>query len=709
MVNHKQYYFVAIAYAYNEYKKYDPTDPNALDGQKKPYLAGRKSEDGGQIKVYAVMPHKVENTNDGTILQSEYGNKPVIVQVEGHGNGANYIDLDESEESQILNLQPGEKLDEIKYKKGYGPIDVKVVDPINLKAADFVLKFDSAKIVGPSMYSGYINDAYDITAVAKWVLYELNGEDTVNAIYSDKWINYAPNEFIIPEYGLSINIYQVTPPGRVFSASPAGYEPNPDKHGFLDASIEFEDENKPWLTFIPDQDGNTPLNWIRAGTHQESTSEPTPYDDFITASVWYDPEEDYEEILNGTWAPGFIVATDKYVSFSHYGIKPERGRVLYEQNGTKLQYSLPSIDFVITKDKSKWTRCPVIETCEYDTVGGQIVAGLSEGRALKYHLRRHASVDKNGRTDNIGDPNNPQYSNFIADSGMGWFPGYAIDVESGIRLNIIFGEDSKYPAQNGRDMIWNPTSEVFSDLYWNTGGNDGDVYFGGKHYIYVISRPYFDVDDSKYVPEYDYGRKIHEKLATENETSVGEVFANAAWISIPILNPSIKPPVSSDPYAFIQSDVRIKIRMQNPYRKGVGAYVKENPKNDNLPLYRFSTKGMEAITNDLETAENALDLIRVVPNPYYGYSEYETSAVDNRIRIINLPKKCTISIYNVSGTLIRRFKKDSEQTYQDWDLKNEYGITVASGVYIIHIDAPGIGEKVLKWFGALRPMDLIGY
>jgi hypothetical protein len=42
-------------------------------------------------------------------------------------------------------------------------------------------------------------------------------------------------------------------------------------------------------------------------------------------------------------------------------------------------------------------------------------------------------------------------------------------------------------------------------------------------------------------------------------------------------------------------------------------------------------------------------------------------------------------------------------------LKNEYGITVASGVYIIHIDAPGIGEKVLKWFGAMRPMDLIGY
>ena len=35
-----------------------------------------------------------------------------------------------------------------------------------------------------------------------------------------------------------------------------------------------------------------------------------------------------------------------------------------------------------------------------------------------------------------------------------------------------------------------------------------------------------------------------------------------------------------------------------------------------------------------------------------------------------------------------------------------YGIPIASGIYIVHIDAGEIGEKVLKWFGALRPTDL---
>jgi hypothetical protein len=51
----------------------------------------------------------------------------------------------------------------------------------------------------------------------------------------------------------------------------------------------------------------------------------------------------------------------------------------------------------------------------------------------------------------------------------------------------------------------------------------------------------------------------------------------------------------------------------------------------------------------------------------------------------------------------------------DWDLKNDYGIPIASGLYIIHIrgklwdvDNKEFVEKdkVIKWFGALRPIDL---
>ena len=99
-------------------------------------------------------------------------------------------------------------------------------------------------------------------------------------------------------------------------------------------------------------------------------------------------------------------------------------------------------------------------------------------------------------------------------------------------------------------------------------------------------------------------------------------------------------------------------------------------------------------------------MINVVPNPYYAFSTYETSQLDNRMKITNLPQRATVSIYTISGTLVRQLKKNDQMTSIDWDLKNTFGIPVASGLYVIHVDAKGVGEKVLKWFGVMRPIDL---
>ena len=121
-----------------------------------------------------------------------------------------------------------------------------------------------------------------------------------------------------------------------------------------------------------------------------------------------------------------------------------------------------------------------------------------------------------------------------------------------------------------------------------------------------------------------------------------------------------------------------------------------------------------------EVAKNALSLINIVPNPYYAYSTYEKNQLDNRVRITNLPSNCTISIYTTSGILVRQLRRDAGldntagsvypdvniESSVDWDLKNAQNIPVASGLYIIHIDAPGIGERTLKWFGVIRPIDL---
>jgi len=154
----------------------------------------------------------------------------------------------------------------------------------------------------------------------------------------------------------------------------------------------------------------------------------------------------------------------------------------------------------------------------------------------------------------------------------------------------------------------------------------------------------------------------------------------------------------------------VVLNVKKPYRNYVD--YPQNPwpiepvRNEGLPLYTFSTNGLATVNDNMPTAENALDLINVVPNPYYAFSGYETTRLDNRIKFVNLPQVCTISIYTVSGTLVRKYRKDNDLTFLDWDLKNASNIPIAGGVYICHIDVPGVGERVIKWFGALRPIDL---
>jgi len=60
----------------------------------------------------------------------------------------------------------------------------------------------------------------------------------------------------------------------------------------------------------------------------------------------------------------------------------------------------------------------------------------------------------------------------------------------------------------------------------------------------------------------------------------------------------------------------------------------------------------------------------------------------------------------MGGTLVRKIEKDNPLTFQDWDLKNHIRVPIASGSYIIHVDAGELGEIILKLFVVMRPPDL---
>ena len=151
--------------------------------------------------------------------------------------------------------------------------------------------------------------------------------------------------------------------------------------------------------------------------------------------------------------------------------------------------------------------------------------------------------------------------------------------------------------------------------------------------------------------------------------------------------------------------------MTKPYARyfNYSDEAKTSPQNDNFPMYKFSMEKLATITNHEATRNAALDIINVVPNPYYAYSSYENNKLDNRVKIVNLPPECTITIYNSAGTLIKRYTKaDNTSTSIDWDLRNYANIPIASGIYIIHVRVPRVGDRILKWFGVMRPVDLSG-
>ncbi len=724
LVNYKSYYYIAIAYATNNFKPYaqdvepDPSQPFAAasDGQKMPYLASRRSATGGSVAPVVGIPHNPLYEENGTVINSTYGQLVQISRYQGSGNGGNALSLTDQTVQRLFEQENWKtphvpiKLD---YEVGRVPINVKVVDPLNVQAGNYVIKFLDE-------LDGNSSILPDST---RWVLIKDNQEE----YYSNNTIRVNSEQlFLDPvNLGISIEVGQAALPGR-------GGETN----GYLGSTIEFRGGD-PWLTGVIDGDGSSIYNWIRAGSSLGAEIESGDIRESVNPTVFRDPRQDFENVLSGTFAPYGLLAYDK-----EFQGTPFRNRLGFNAaavKGSRLRY-LNSVRLVITRDKSKWTRCPVVETQE------QLINSIDETQWM--HVRRSPSIDKDGNyfdttglsglTENqiirdyrSNDPNDPAY---ISPLGMGWFPGYAINMETGERMNMAFGEDTRLGGDNGSDMKWNPTTN-------ERIGSNNDPVWGGKHYIYIFRRTTADekrlepaiLDSFPISPTrtlyyemtgYDAGRRLFTMLR-DNATREF-AWRAASWAGIPLLQENEN---------LLQSDVRINLQVARPYAvfatyipelygyqdtnditdpqvlKTVRTQIQNDQgvqllENEGRPVYTFNTNGLAPSFDQTEVLKDGLEGIGVVPNPYYAISEYEQSSLDNVVKFINLPRVCNIKIYNMSGTLIRSYAKVDPQNFLDWDLNNQVGIPISSGVYVIHVEVPGVGEKILKWFGVIRPVDL---
>jgi hypothetical protein len=336
-------------------------------------------------------------------------------------------------------------------------------------------------------------------------------------------------------------------------------------NGFITAQVIYQDSSKRWLDGIRDEDiPGFAINWIRSGTYKDQENSNNS-DNNMNESPFnpFDPTENYEKIANGTWAPYVLT------SHSKQSADNDPGPALSSGSKQDAKFSdLASVDIVITSDKSKWTRCPVIEM--------QLDENLSQGNAKRHQLRKSPSVDKNGNfaaSMDLGPSNNPEDANYISSYGMGWFPGYAINIETGARLNMFFGEDSFLPQFNGRDMKFNPPSKdlslpsqlldptIFSRI-------DLNPVFGGKHFVYVMrmdeTPPSGTVNFMS--PAYDAGKYAFTTMDTISKAlpQVASVFGNrlfrqVMWVGMPM-------GVKGEQW--LSNDVKIRIRVAKPYERG---------------------------------------------------------------------------------------------------------------------------------------------
>ena len=855
LVNNREYYFVAIAYAHNRYKAYSQTDPSYLDGQKEPYLAGRQNEFRGAITPITVIPHSPFAEDGGKIAQAEFGMSPTITRIEGHGNGGQILRLSQRSIEELMGA-PNEQakapgsfqsrvtylpssglfressfmkdpciIEHPEYQENYGPLNIRVIDPLQLKAGRFNIHIYN-NVDNPRRVLNNINDSLEnVSANSRW--YITNEDNPGDTSWSDFIISRS-NEQLFLDLGIAVSLVNPVDPATRYNFQENWATGKDNMFGgnvlnfnlsggvttsgaVLGSQITYADPSMQWLSGIPDNDSYATWNWIRSGNQYAmesyknfssgsgaySTSDPYLEEDYFRgfttgnarsagtvadSSYSVDREQQYEGIIGGTWSPYALVSTLPFhpgFNFSYLmpsddvlaslGVNKnakERNLVMPIYNKSILYSNLanqPSVHIVFTADTTKWTRCPVLEMCDDYT--------QAEGEARKFTMRRHASGDKMGRTRQdledssiaytVGTASDPAY---IADSGMGWFPGYAINTTTGERLNIMFGEDSRYIQYNGRDMMWNP-------VYTDVEGEDNYV-MGGRHFIYVmnatnqlfpdISAPYTGTaHNNEYTrryyrtPSYDAGEWCVKMLRsvnnlfrtryTQNDVyygvigseygtsgiperdSIAMLYASVAWVNMPLVNSRFAFTNPMD----IPCDVTVDIDIRAPYRRYMGDnFTKaEAPyANRNMPLYQFTIKESDAVLTGLATRDNAeqnyidsiLNRINVVPNPYYSYSDYETgSQLESKVRIVNLPTGietkdgsktlagCVINIYTVDGTLVRQLGPTPvNATTIDWDLHNHTGIPIAGGMYLIHVKVPGVGERVIKWFGTMRPVDL---
>ena len=82
-----------------------------------------------------------------------------------------------------------------------------------------------------------------------------------------------------------------------------------------------------------------------------------------------------------------------------------------------------------------------------------------------------------------------------------------------------------------------------------------------------------------------------------------------------------------------------------------------------------------------------LSRVTVVPNPYRAVEAWNPAG-GHEVHFINLPERSHIRIFTLAGDLVRELQHvDAVRDFERWDLKNDSGRDVSSGIYMYRVEA----------------------
>lgn len=136
--------------------------------------------------------------------------------------------------------------------------------------------------------------------------------------------------------------------------------------------------------------------------------------------------------------------------------------------------------------------------------------------------------------------------------------------------------------------------------------------------------------------------------------------------------------------------------------------------NSSRDVYEIATA---AADRGAAVAQEQLDLINIVPNPYWAWSENEKVPTTRIIRFTHMPLNgATVRVFDLAGNLVRSITDADREAqgslgtaYAEWDARNASDVPVASGMYIVHVSIKDVGEKILKLAVINREERLLYY